>query len=226
MSRVLDHLDVSLIDAFLRDQLDEDATESFELRMLGDADFALVVAQRRAMLDAVDRLPVNGDPQPDTTVSKPLPRAPVDEGAGAAAALLSWFAGPAWSGVATAGFALCAVLLALDARVPATVSEAAAPRLQTFEHELLLHSVRSMVGASVPETEPFLLVVEAIDAEGAVSARLDGPEVIDIEPIVVGEDGFVRIMVDRLAVGAYGIELRDAAGQTLIAYGFEVSAQD
>ena len=41
MSRAADRFDITLIDAFLRDRLDEEASESFELRMLGDADFAL-----------------------------------------------------------------------------------------------------------------------------------------------------------------------------------------
>ena len=71
----------------------------------------------------------------------------------------------------------------------------------------------------------FLLVVEAIDAQ-VRSARLDGPEVIEIAPITVGDDGFVRIMVDRLVAGSHDLELRDGAGQMLVAYGFEVSSQD
>ena len=49
---------------------------------------------------------------------------------------------------------------------------------------------------------------------------------IEIAPITVGDDGFVRIMVDRLVAGSYDLELRDGAGQMLVAYGFEVSSQD
>ena len=47
---VTDRYGISLIDDF--DQLDAETSESFRW-MLGDADFAVVVAQRRAMIDAV-----------------------------------------------------------------------------------------------------------------------------------------------------------------------------
>ncbi len=219
MSAAIDRYDISLIDAFLRDQLDAETSESFELRMLGDADFAVVVAQRRAMIDAVDRAV-----RPATSSRRPEGDGERDQGA--IEALLAWFTGPAWSGVATAGFALCAALLVFEPAGLASLSAAAPPRAQTFAHEVVLHSLRSTSSASVPAAEPFLLVVEAIDAQGVVSARLAGPEVVDLSPVVVGDDGFVRIMVDRLAAGSYDIELHDSAGQSLIAYAFEVSSQD
>ena len=226
MSQAADGFDITLIDAFLRDRLDEDASESFELRMLGDADFALVVAQRRAVLDAVDGLAARSIREAEASA----PQRGIDlsdhERGGIAAALVAWFTGPAWSGVATAGFALCAVLVLLEPTSAPSQTNVSSSGARTLEHEIVLHSLRSTSSASVPATKPFLLVVEAIDAPGAVTARLDGPEVIEIAPIAVGDDGFVRIMVDRLVAGSYDLELRDGAGQMLVAYGFEVSSQD
>ena len=226
MSRAADRFDITLIDAFLRDRLDEEASEAFELRMLGDADFALVVAQRRAVLDAVDGRPARTTRKAEASA----PQRGIDlsdhERGGTAAGFVAWFTGPAWSGVATAGFALCAALVLLDPTGAPSQTNASSSRARTLEHELVLHSLRSTSSASVPATEPFLLVVEAIDAPGALTARLDGPEVIEIAPVTVGDDGFVRIMVDRLVAGSYDVELRDGAGQMLVAYCFEVSSKD
>ena len=120
MSAAIDRYDISLIDAFLRDQLDAETSESFELRMLGDADFAVVVAQRRAMIDAVDRAV-----RPATSSRSPEGDGERDQGA--IEALLAWFTGPAWSGVATAGFALCAALLVFEPAGLASLSAAAPP---------------------------------------------------------------------------------------------------